>query len=275
MIWNSFSSKNGFLILLVGTLLAGFLFNATAYGAQTSGETTSSLTGRDLAQKVFDRDTGRDATARVEMVLLNKRGKKRVRTFDSFAKHYGSLIRQVIRFTTPADIKGTAFLSVEKSGGGTQQFLYLPALRRARRIVTSQKSHRFVNSDFTYEDMERRPVDDSQHTIAGEEKRGPLACYVLESRPKKGTPSQYSLVKSWIAKKIFVPVYMELFDKKGMLAKKYTVLRLEKRQGIWTEMQTAMEDLTRKHSTALSVETISYNTGLEDRLFTDQGLGKW
>jgi len=243
--------------------------------ARAQGQSPATLTGRQLAQKVFDRDTGRDATATVEMVLINKRGKKRLRTFHLFAKHYGKLIRQLIRFTHPADIKDTAFLSIEEQGGGTTQFLYLPALRRARRIVTSQKSHRFVNSDFTYEDMERHPVDNYQHTITGEARKGPIMCFVLESRPKKGISSQYSLVKSWIAKDIYVPVYTEFFDKKGRLIKKYKVLRLEQKQGIWTEMQTLMEDLTRKHKTMLRTRSITYNTNLQDRLFEVQSLGNW
>lgn len=274
MTWNVSISKLCILIILI-TLLAGFPCNAVAQATQDTGRISSHLSGRELAQKVFDRETGRDATASVEMVLLNKRGKKRVRTFDSFAKHYGTLIRQAIRFTSPADIKGTAFLSIEKAAGETDQFLYLPALRRARRIVTSQKSHRFVNSDFTYEDMERRPVDDSQHTIAGEDRKGPIMCFVLESRPKKGVSSQYSLVKSWITKETYVPVYTEFFDKKGRLIKKYKVLRLEKKQGIWTEMYVKMEDLRRKHKTFLNVKTVTYNTGLEDRLFEVQSLGSW
>ncbi|MBW2742169.1 MAG: outer membrane lipoprotein-sorting protein, partial [Deltaproteobacteria bacterium] len=134
-----------------------------AFSADTDSESNIPMSGKELAQKVYDRENGDDSTAHMIMKLINKRGHERIRDFTSYSKDYSPLIKQLIRFTSPADIEGTGFLSIEKSEGETDQFLYLPSLRRTRRIVSSQKSNRFVNSDFTYEDMERRPVEDSEH----------------------------------------------------------------------------------------------------------------
>jgi hypothetical protein len=231
--------------------------------------------GKVLAEKIFNRENGEDAQSRMQMVLINNRGRERVREFLSYVKDYGPLIKQLTRFTSPKDIDGTGFLSIEKGVGKTEQFLYLPALRRTRRIVSSQKDQRFVNSDFTYEDLERRAVEDSDHMITGQEKFGNIPCHILESRPKRETESQYSLEKSWVAKGIDIPVYTEYYDKKGNLIKKYKVQKLKKIQDIWTEIEVAMEDLEREHRTILRVISITYNSGLDDQIFTRQNLEKY
>ena len=233
------------------------------------------MTGQELAQQVFDRENGDDITAEMKMILVNKRGKERIRGFTFYSKDYGDLIKQFNRFTSPADIKGTGFLSVEKDRGETEQFLYLPSLRRTRRIVSSQKSRSYVNSDFSYEDMERRPVEDFEHIISGEETIENINFYILESKPKKGTRSQYGRIKTRIDPKSFIPLYIEYFDKKEKLIKKYRVVKLEKVQNIWTEMEVIMENMKRKHRTVLKVDKIVYNTGLDDRIFTRQHLESW
>ncbi len=239
------------------------------------GQTDVELTGKELAQLVYDRENGDDSTVHTIMKLINKRGHERIRDFTSYSKDYGPLIKQLIRFTSPADIEGTGFLSIEKSEGETDQFLYLPALRRTRRIVSSQKSNRFVNSDFTYEDMERRPVEDSEHRIVGEDKIGNIDCYVLESRPEEESDSQYSLLKSFIAKNIYIALSTEYYDKKGKLIKKYRTIKLEKIQNIWTETEVLMEDLKKKHKTILKINNIVYDTNLDDNIFSRQNLANW
>ena len=112
------------------------------------------MDGQILAQKVYERDGGRDSYARVKMVLVDKRGNKRTRLLLTANKDFGSLTKTYIRFTSPAAIKGTAFLTWEYEDRDDDQFLYLPALRRVRRIVARQKKNRFVNTDYTYEDMQ-------------------------------------------------------------------------------------------------------------------------
>jgi len=134
-----------------------------------------------LAQKIVDRDRKKDSVSFAQMILINKNGKKRVRQFRNSRLLENGLEKQIIRFTSPADIG--------KPGLETEQFLYLPAVKRTRRIVSSQKSNRFVNSDFTYEDMERHPVDDYTYKISGTKKVGSLECYSLEIFPKHGIKS--------------------------------------------------------------------------------------
>ena len=258
-----------FFVVLIANVFVLTLLYASE---QKHDSAPSPMTGDELAFSVFNRENGEDAKANMQMILMSKSGKKRTRKFTTYQKDYGSLTKQLIRFTEPADIKGTGFLLIEKQGGKTEQFLYLPALRRSRRIVSSQKSHRFVNSDFSFEDMERRQVETFEHAITGEEKISDIECFILESIPKKGTKSQYFRIKSWVAKKIYVPLKVDYFDKKGQLLKKYQVLKLKKIQNIWTETMVTMEDMKRRHKTVLKLHSISYNIGIEDSTFTRKRL---
>ena len=257
-------------------IFAAILFFSTPVSANSlSKQGKDPISGTELAQRVYDRDTGDDSVSQLIMELISKSGRKRVRGLTTYRKDYGSLRKQLIRFGSPADIEGTGFLSLEKEGGDTEQFLYLPALRRTRRIVSSQKDHRFVNTDFTFEDMERRPVEDSDHRIAGQKRIDGKDCWVLESRLRKKADSQYSMIKSWVAKKINVPLLARYYDKKGNLIKEYRVVKLENIQGIWTEMEVVMDDLIKKHQTIMRTGKIVYNTNLQDNIFTRQNLENW
>lgn len=252
------------------------LIPSQAKGEQgRAGQTNVELTGKELAQLVYDRDIGDDSCAHSVMGLISRRGKKRIRHFIAYQKNDGKLFKQLIRFTSPADIEGTGFLSFEKEDEVTEQFLYLPALRRTRRIVSSQKDQRFVNTDFTYEDMERRRVEDYTHMISGEEKKQGRDCRILESRPKAKAKSQYSLIKSWVSQEIYVPLFVEYYSKKEKLIKQYSVAKLEKIQGIWTEIEVVMIDLYREHRTLIKVKDIKYNSNLPDDTFTRRNLEVW
>lgn len=206
------------------------------------------------------------------MVLINKKGHKRSRAFTNQRVLTAGLEKLMIRFTSPEDIAGTGFLTIEKPGYATDQFIYLSALRRTRRIVSSQKHHRFVQTDFSYEDMERHPVENYLYTLTGEKKEGNINCYILETRPKPGVESQYSRTISFISKSGFVPILAEYYDQKGTHIKTYTVLKLEKIQDIWTESIIKMEDLRRQHQTFIKLQRIEYNINIQDHKISKSAL---
>ena len=201
------------------------------------------MDGLTVAQKVFNRDDGQDAYAKMEMVLIDKRGKKRSRVLITATKDFGKLSKTYTCFTEPAAIEGTGFLTWENEDGDDDQFLYLPALRRVRRIVSRQKDNRFVNTDYTYEDMQKRKPKKDNHRILRSEVFNDYECWVLESVPRDADDSQYSKRVNWIVKDIFVPVKTEYYDKKGRLTKVFRALALQKIDGIWTILQSEMHDL--------------------------------
>jgi outer membrane lipoprotein-sorting protein len=231
--------------------------------------------GRELAQQVYDRYVGDDSVSGQTMELIPAAGQKRVRQLNVSVLEKNGARSTLLRFTSPADIEGTGFLAIEDGQGETAQFLYLPALNRTRRIVAGQKGRSFVNTDFTYEDMERRPVDDSDHVLVGEESLNNVQCWIMESRPKTGTDSQYSMVRTWVAQDMLLPLRVDFFTGGDAPSKRYLVLQLENIQDIWTETKVAMEDLHSGHKTIMETNKIQYNTGVSDSTFTQQSLERW
>lgn len=228
------------------------------------------LDARAIVMRVNDRDDGKDAYAKVEMYLTAAGGYSEKRSLIQAHKYFNGLRKTYTRFTEPASIDGTSFLTWQRGDGADDdQFLYLPELGRDRRIVSSQKDSDFVNTDFTYEDMQERSVDKDTHVILREEKIGTYDCWVIESTPKDPASSQYRRWVAWVPKDIFVPLRVEYFTKVvRQPTKVLTVSKLQKINNIWTVMSVEMKNLERKHATILRTLEVKYNKGVPDRMFT-------
>jgi hypothetical protein len=234
---------------------------------------TDPLLPGQVAQLTYDRYLGDDMQMRGTMELISRNGHVRSRDFISLRKDSAAERKMLIRFTAPADIDGTAFLTIDADNSSkTEQHLYLPALKRTRRIVASQKGRSFVNSDFTYEDMQRHPVEAWDYQLEGEETISEHACYILVSMPQPDTDTQYGKMVSWIEKTHFIPLQTIFWDKNGQQAKSYTVNSFSMIDNIATETDVVMEDLHSGHKTRLKTIEIKYNSGLQDALFTTRAL---
>jgi len=228
--------------------------------------------GQELAWKVYNRYVGKDSCADMQMILIDSKGTRRVRTMKMWVLDEGKKRFTLIRFYSPADIAGTAFLDQSEGNGEEIQHLYLPALGRARRISGRLKTHRFVNSDFTYEDLERHYPNNYINMIVGIGKYKGHKCWKLESIPKPGIYSQYSKYISWITPYL-LPVKIDYYDKKGKLIKTYRALKWGKTQNIWTIYDGVMKDLVAKHSTELIINKIRYNIELDKTIFSINRMG--
>jgi hypothetical protein len=229
----------------------------------------NAIEGVELAQRVFDRDDGRDASATVKLLLIDDRGDKKFRTLTTAVKEYGKTLKTYMRFTSPADIDGTSFLTWENEDRDDDQFLYLPALKRVRRIVSTQKDSRFVNTDYTYEDLQRRKVALDNHRILSEDNVGEYPCFVLESIPIDEDESQYGKRISYIIKDRDMPAKIEFYDKRGHHVKTYWARKIEKIDGIWSVAESEMQDLKNNRRTLMKTTEIRYNQGIEDNVFTE------
>ncbi|MDD2558521.1 MAG: outer membrane lipoprotein-sorting protein [Desulfuromonadaceae bacterium] len=231
------------------------------------------LTPEEVARNVYHRDIGQDMRMTGAMELTSKSGHVRKRELTTYRKDTPAERQVMIRFTSPADIDGTAFWVIEDtSDNSTRQQLYLPALKRTRRIVAAQQGRSFVNSDFTYEDMQRHPVEEWIYTLEESQFILGRECYVLHSIPRPGTDTQYQKAISWIDRDTFTPLKIEFWDLKGEPFKTYTVQKFEIIDGIATELETLMENHRDQHKTRLSTASIEYNRGLPDHLFTKRAL---
>jgi len=231
------------------------------------------LSANEIASKVYHREVGTDMQMTGRMELISENGYVREREMITLRLDTPDERRVLIRFTAPADIRDTAFLVIENTEDhSTRQHLYLPALKRVRRIVASQQGRSFVNSDFTYEDMQRHPLDEWEYRLKPSAAVSGQECYVLVSTPVSATETQYGKIVSWVDKRHFLPLRTHFWNTNGEHVKTYTVEKVELIQGIATEMVVVMEDHEDKHKTRLTTEQVRYNSGLPQRMFTIRAL---
>jgi outer membrane lipoprotein-sorting protein len=232
-----------------------------------------SLDGREIAQNVYDRDTGDSVHVLVRMDLIESDGSVKNRIVEGWGTDTeNDLSHMVLVFHRPASVQGTRFLVKERDERDDDQWIYLPALKRVRRIAASEEDSSFMGTDFTYGDMESREVDEDTHRLLREESFGGRECYVVQSVPKEPEDSQYSKRVQWVAKEIWVPMKAEFYDKNEKHLKTMTVQDLQKVQGYWTTMKTRMKNVQSGHATEVTVDKIRYNEEMKDSLFTTRFL---
>ncbi len=187
--------------------------------------------------------------------------------------------RLLIRFTYPNDIRGTAFLVWEHPAQGEddERFLYLPSLGRVRRIAGAETQESFVGSDFTYEDISGRELDDYTYAFADGGATsvsigGPVReAWRLESR-RKDPAAEFPRVVSTVLKDNYVVVGADIYNRRNEKQKVYTVRRLTRVGDIWTVMDSAMVNSLEKTTTELLVESADYNVGLKEADFSRREL---
>ena len=243
-------------------------------GAAVQAAVRENPAGVRLAQRVYDRPNGDDASSRVVMLLAEQGGKARKRVLYVYAKDKRPGERwNLMRFVKPADIDGTGLLTLDHPGDNSDQWLYLPALDRVRRISSSRKGGRFVGSDFFYEDLRDREVNMDFHRFAGKGRLGKVACDLLVSTPRDPSNSVYSKRVSCIHPKTLIPLRIDLYTNNGKKpVKRLKARKIKKIQGYWTVMDSTMYDLKTGHRTRLLTKRIKYDQKLPDTLFNKRAL---
>jgi hypothetical protein len=230
--------------------------------------------GTALAQKVYDRPSGQDASSKVTMLLESKGKEPRKRVMYSYSIDRGNSERwTLLRFIEPKDVEKTGLLTLDYKGNDSQQWLYLPALDRVRRISSSRKGGRFVGSDFNYEDLMDREVGMDEHRLLGKSKLGKVECYILESIPVDLDNSVYTKRVSWIHPKLLLPLKVDLYQKgRDKPTKRLQAKKIKKIQGYWTVFESTMYNLKTGHKTLLRTTDVQYDQGLPEELFSQRGL---
>ncbi len=225
------------------------------------------LDGRQIMVLVDERPDGDDRHSIMKMTLVNKRGHQRIREVENYSKNYGKDKKSVMVFKQPADVKGTAFLSWDYNDVHREddKWLYLPAMKKVRRISGASSNEYFMGTDFTYDDMGDRNVDEDTHTLVGNEMIDGHDCWKVESIPVDKT-DMYTRKIVWVDKQAHLSRRVEYYDKDGLL-KIFRILDLKKQDGFWTVFKSEMDNVTRNHKTIMEMLSITYNTGIKDSLF--------
>jgi hypothetical protein len=215
---------------------------------------------------------GKDFKARVLMKLISEGGQERVREMAMLRKNYGppgGEQKYFIYFFQPADVKDLTFMVYKYPGKDADRWLFVPALNMVRRIAARDKYSSFVGSDFTYEDVSGRNLEEDTHSFVKEEKLAGKDCYIVKSTPK-AADMEYSYKLSWIDKTDFLPIKEEYYDKREELYKVFTADEIKAVKGFQTVTKRTMKNLKSHHMTQVSYLKTDYNVGLEDTLFSER-----
>ncbi len=257
--------------LTVTTGLALILLLLPAANAAQSPEDK----GLAIAREADERDTGfGDYTADMQMILMNKHGQKserqmRIRTLE--VKDDGD--KSLTVFDTPRDIKGTAFLSYTHKVGDDDQWLYLPAVQRVKRISSRNKSGSFMGSEFSYEDIASEEVEKYTYKWIRDEEYKGKECFVIEKYPVDKKNSGYTKQVIWLDKKEYRPWKAEYFDRKNSHLKTLTTTGYRKYlDKYWRPDQMFMINHQTGKSTKLMMSNYKFRTGLKDSDFNQNSL---
>ena len=226
------------------------------------------LSGTQIAEKVYNSNREADSIQKIKMTLTDKSGSKRVRQFTMFGKDNNRYDSQsLIQFTAPKKISKTGMLTHNKSNESSDQWIYLPALKKTRRISSGKKNGRFVGSDLTYEDLEDREVKLDNHNLKKTETINGVKHYILESIPKDKSSSMYSKVISKINSQTWMATSAEFYKKKKQPYKTLVNKSFKKSGSTWYPTLTIIKDHKIGHQTTLEVLSAQFNNGLKSNVF--------
>lgn len=227
-----------------------------------------------LATKVLD------STSRSTFRLINASGQQRVRETDGQTKLIAGTTdnRRLVNFLSPADVRGTKTLLIEHSAADDDIWIYLPAMKKVRRLVASNKKDSFVGTDFSYGDVIGHKVEDWNHKLMRQEKVDGRDCYVVESTPKRPEVADntgYSKRVSWIDKESFVALRAEIYDQSGELLKRTSAQDVElvdPKNNRYQPMKLTAENVQTGHKTIIEFANFKANVGVSDELFAARSL---
>jgi hypothetical protein len=254
--------KNFCAVLLTAALLCA------AAAARPDAVLAADDAAREIMTLVYDRADGDDRRFAMTMTLTNRQGRQRIRTLESFSKDYGRDRKGIMIFLAPADVKGTMYLSWEYENPGREddKWLYMPALRKDRRISGTSRNEYFMGSDFTYDDMGRRHPEKDAQRLLGEEAVNGFDCWKIECVPVD--PSEtYTRRIAWVTREAYLVIKAEYYDKDGLL-KTFAALDVHEQDGFWNVYVCEMINAVTGHRTEMKMDSVRYNTGLDDALFT-------
>jgi outer membrane lipoprotein-sorting protein len=259
--------------LLCAELLGALAPPSTSYA-------TPELSARDMMERNFFVSKIKSLKTASTMLLVNDKGQTRERKSFTFSvlQPNGIDSKFLVKFTSPSDIKGTAFLQIEHIEADDDEWIYLPALGKSRRLVANNKKDSFVGSDFSYGDISLPNVELYEHRLVGSEVIDNHDCYEVESIPKSDTTKTdigYGRKLTWLRKDNFLETKVEYYDLGNRLLKIQTVTQhklLEPDTQRWIALRREMVNSQTGHKTVLTFEEVQAPTSVPEDLFTTRYL---
>jgi outer membrane lipoprotein-sorting protein len=259
----------------IKTHLSALLFLLLLLHPVYSTAQTSEEKGLSIAVEAERRDTGYgDSMAEMVMILRNRHGEEsqrsiRFRTLE--VDNDGD--KSLTIFDTPKDVAGTAFLNFTHKVGDDEQWLYLPALKRVKRISSSNKSGSFMGSEFAYEDIASQEIEKYTYKWLRDEIYDNMACFVVERYPVDRKNSGYSRQIVWLDKEDYRTLKVEYYDRKDAHLKTLTISGYQQYMDkYWRPAKMFMINHLTGKSTELQYANYQFNVGLSDEDFNRNSL---
>ena len=220
---------------------------------------------------------GKDGRARVAMTITDRQKRERHRLFtilrmdkeEKGIKEDGEQ-KLYVYFLRPADVNKMVFMVLKHPGGDDDRWLYLPALDLVKRISATDKRTSFAGSDFFYEDVSGRNIDDDIHELLEVTDK----YYVLKNTPKDPEAVEFSSFTMWIHKKTFLPIKTVFFDNKGKEHRVYEALKVGMIQGFPTVTSSRMKNIKTGGETLMEYGKVEYDLDIPEDIFTERYLRK-
>lgn len=213
---------------------------------------------------------GQDGRCLVLMTITDKLGRTRLREFTILRLNIkdGGEQKFYVFFTKPEDVRQMVYMVWKQIGRDDDRWLYLPALDLVRRIAASDKRSSFVGSNFVYEDISGRGINEDVHELIEENED----TFKIKNTPKDPKSIEFSYYYVWIDKNTYLPVKAEYFNSENVPIKIIEALQIKEIQGIPTVVESRATDLQNQSTTVSSFSQIQYNIGLTEDTFTERYL---
>ncbi|QEY17136.1 outer membrane lipoprotein-sorting protein [Cellvibrio sp. KY-GH-1] len=264
-------------------LFKGGMLGFMCFFAVQQAATAEQMSGNDIVATSEDRYIGKTQKSDSTMIMINSDGKERVRRMSMIRKNFGENLKDqkaIYFFNYPEDIKDTSYLSFDwiEEGKDDDSWLYLPALKKVKRLAAADQSDPFLGSDFTYADIKTSrnnywdySIIKTSEVIDGHD------CWVLEGLPKNGDDDKviketgYNKIHLWVRKDNFIKVKGTFWVVKGKRVKYFEAKEVEKINDIWTAKVnkiTTTKGGATEHSTVIKIENVRYEEDVDDANFT-------
>ncbi len=243
------------------------------------GQDSEGLSGQEIVDRVNARNDGEVLTRDMRITMKDESGKTRVQNTHTYRRYYGEEKRAVIFYTDPANVKDTGFLTYDypEAEKEDDQWLYLPALRRVRRISSSNRGDYYLGTDLTYEDikLDTRLSGEMNWERVGEEDIDGVQCIIIEATPKTPEIAQelgYSRYRAWVDPQIWMNRRTTAWDTNGNHLKTVFWEDFTEIDGIWSVQRMFTENHKTGHTTLMEFSNIDFTTPIEDDKFTERAL---
>ena len=268
---------------IISNTISITIFSILISGTTMFPEKVFALNGREIMEKVNARDTGDRSITEMEMILIDKKGNKRVRKLKTFGLEKGKASLSLMFFLSPADVRNTGFLTFDydESGKDDDQWLFLPALRKTKRIAAGDKSGSFMGSDLNYSDMTSPDLNLYEYTLMKETEVKGQKVWQIKAVPKtkaEAEKSGYSKSVVFIGQDNYVMIRGVRWVHKKKRNKYLDVRKLEKIDGSWVSTELHVTTKSGKktlHKTILKQKNVHFNQDeVNEDLFSIRRLEK-